>query len=348
MAMIRTRMGDGAVVQMDADEIKRDIENGVIDAAKKAKIDPLTDDEMKRLYGIVTDPRKFVSVEPGNEIILSYDSMPMKLNRVGIPVERPNLMKIFERGFGADMLECAYVHYSIKPIKVNLSEEVAFLTESLYGSIAPLLYGAMPNMGLYTKPDGPCENPSELLPKGKIKEAQEAQMEAAQYLHDDIMLVASAMYEAGSDGFNFDTTASTGDAEFYAVLTAVEDLKAKYPEIGIEVGMSGDFIFGFHGEVEWHGKRLAGLFPHKQIQLVQEAGASICGPVVNTNSNRSFAWNLARAITMTKAASLVSKIPIHANVGMGVGGVPMCVSTPIDCVSRSATAMAELGKADGL
>lgn len=348
MSMIRTRMGDGAVVQMDSEEIKRDIENGIADAAKKAKISPLTDDEVKRLYEIITDSRKFVSVEPGNELVLSYDSMPMKLNRVGIPVDRPNLMRVFERGFGADILECAYVHYSIKPIKVNLSEEVAFFAESLYGSIAPILYGAMPNMGLYTKPDGPCENAAELLPLGKIKEAQEAQMEAAHYLYEDIMLVASAMYEAGADGFNFDTTAATGDAEFYAVLTAVEKLKEKYPNIGIEVGMSGDFVFGFHGEVEYHGKRLAGMFPHQQVKIVEEAGASICGPVVNTNSNRSFAWNLARAVTMTKAASLAASNPIHANVGMGVGGVPMCVTTPIDCVSRASTVMAEIGKADGL
>lgn len=348
MAMIRTRMGDGSVVHMKPEEVRRDIENGVADAAKKARIDPLPEDDINRLYDMIADPRKVVSVEPGNELVLSYDSMPMKLQRVGIPVERPNLMKIFERGFGADMLECAYVHYSIKPLKVNLSEEVAFFTESLYGSIAPLVYGAMPNMGLYTKPDGPCDNASELLPLGKIKEAQEAQMEAAQYLHDDIMLVASAMYEAGADGFNFDTTASTGDAEFYAVLTAVEKLKAKYPAMGIEVGLSGDFIFGFHGEVEYKGKRLAGMFPHQQLKMVEEAGATICGPVVTTNSNRSFAWNLARAITMTKECSRVAQIPIHPNVGMGVGGVPMCVTTPMDCVSRSSSAMAEIAKADGL
>lgn len=89
MSKIRTRMGDGTVVQMDSEEIKRDIENGIADAAKKAKVSPLTDDEAKRIYEVIADPRKFVSVEPGNELVLSYDSMPMKLNRVGVPVDRP-------------------------------------------------------------------------------------------------------------------------------------------------------------------------------------------------------------------------------------------------------------------
>ena len=33
----------------------------------------------------------------------------------------------------------------------------------------PLFYGAMPNLGFYTKPDGPVDNWAVLLPEGKIK-----------------------------------------------------------------------------------------------------------------------------------------------------------------------------------
>ena len=40
--------------------------------------------------------------------------------------------------------------------------------------VAPVFYGAMPNLGLYTQPDGPVPNPAELLPQGKIKEVREA------------------------------------------------------------------------------------------------------------------------------------------------------------------------------
>jgi len=345
---ILTRLGDGTFISLTKDEVRREIEEGVENAADRAEIDPLTKEDIDRLYDIIVDPRKFVSVEPGNELILSYDGFPMKLTRVGIPIERPQILKVFERAFGSDTLEMAYVHYSIKPLKINLSEEVAFFAESLQGTIAPLMYGAMPNMSLYTKPDGPCENAAELLPLGKIKEAQEAQMEAAQYLEKDIMLVAGQMYEAGADGFDFDTTAAAGDAEFYAVLKAIERLKAKYPEMGIEVGMSGEFILGFHGSVEYAGTRLAGLYPHEQIKMVEKAGGTIFGAVINTNSSRSFPWNLARAITMCKACGEVANIPVHANVGMGVGGIPLTPVTPIDCVSRTSTAMAEIAKMDGL
>ena len=186
------------------------------------------------------------------------------------------------------------------------------------------------------------------MPQGKIKEAQEAQMMAAAMLLKDIGVLGSAMYEAGADGLDFDTTASGGDAEFYAVLHGIEKLRSKYPNMNIEVGMSGEFILGFHGELEYKGKRLAGMYPHAQAQAVAQAGGDVFGAVVNTNTRKSFPWNIARALTMCKYCAEVSPIPVHANVGMGVGGVPMQITPPIDCVSRASTAMAEIGKMDGL
>lgn len=348
MGQITTRMGDGSFINLSPDGIKKEIELGVQEASTKAKIPPLTNEEMERLYEIIASPRKFVSVERGNELILSYDSAPMKFTRLGIPIDRTAILQIYERALAADTLEMAYVHYSMKPIKINLSEEVAPLATALLNTTAPLMYGAMPNMGLYYQPDGPCGNAAELLPLGKISEAQAAQEEAASYLEQDIMLVASAMYEAGADGFDFDTTASAGDGEFYAVLNAIEKLKEKYPNMGVELGMSGEFVLGFHGELKYDGKRLAGMYPHDQIKVAEKAGATIFGPVVNTNSNKTFPWNLARAVTMSKACGEVANIPVHANVGMGVGGVPMTITTPTDCVSRASTAMAEIAKMDGL
>ncbi len=346
--MVLTRMGDGYFVEMTVDQIRKDIEEGVEIAAKKAKCPPLTGEDMDKLLGIICEPRKFVSVERGNELVLSYDSQPMKFTRLGLPIGMPQILQTYERAMMADTLEMAYVHYSFKSIKSILPEEQYAVAEALMVTTPALLYGAMPNMPMYTKPDGPCENAAELMPKGKIKEAQEAQMMAADMLIRDINVVGSAMYEAGADGMDFDTTAAGGDAEFYAVLHGVERLRAKYPDICIEVGMSGEFILGFHSELEYKGQRLAGMYPHDQARMVAAAGGDVFGAVVNTNTRRSFPWNLARALTMCKYCAEVSPIPVHANVGMGVGGVPMQITPPIDCVSRASTAMAEIGKLDGL
>ena len=90
------------------------------------------------------------------------------------------------------------------------------------------------------------------------------------------------------------------------------------------------------------------MWPHQQLKVVEKAGAHIFGPVVNTNTRRSTPWNLARAVTFVKAVTAEARIPVHANVGMGVGGVPMFELPPADVVTRCSAAMIMIGKADGL
>ena len=346
--MVITRMGDGSFVKMSKEEVKADVEAGVQDAVKRGKIDPLSADEIDYIVDICCRPQKFVSVQHGNELILSYDSGTLKITRLGIPIGMPQIMQIYERAFAADTLELAYVHYSFKPIKMIVPEEQYAVAETSLVTTAPLFYGAMPNLPLYTQPDGPCPNAAELLPAGKIAEARAAQEEAVEYAVKDMVFVSSGVYEAGADGIDFDTTAAAGDAEFQATLLACEQLRAKYPNMAIEIGMAGEFVLGFHGQLEYDGVRLAGLYPHKQVKMAEKAGASIFGAVVNTNSSRTFPWNLGRAVTFCKACVEAANIPVHANVGMGVGGVPLVMTPPIDCVSRASTAMAEVGKLDGL
>ena len=343
-----TRMGDGFFVEMTEAEVRKDIEDGMADAVKKAKCPPLSEDDLKRLMEIICDKRKFVSVERGNELVLTYDSQPLKFKRLGLSIDMPQILQTYERAMMADTLEMAYVHYSAKPVKTILPEESSVVADVLLNTTPALLYGFMPNIPMYTKPDGPCENAAELMPKGRIKEAQEAQMEAAGMLESDILMLGKAMNNAGTDGLDFDTTAAGGDAEFYACLRAIEKLRELYPDMSIEVGMAGEFIIGFHAEVEYKGERLAGMYPHDQCRMIAAAGGNVAGAVVNVNCSRSFPWNIARALTMCKYAVEVSPIPVHANVGMGVGGVPMQMTPPIDCVSRASTAMAEIAKLDGL
>jgi len=346
--LVTTRLGDGSLITLSEDEVRRDVEEGMQDAVTRGNIPGLGQDELERLVEICCIPRKFVSVQRGNELILTYDSGTLKFSRLGIPVERPQIMQIYERALMADTLEMAYVHYSFKPAKLIVPEEQYMVAETSLVTTAPLLYGAMPNLPLYTQPDGPCPNPAELLPLGKIDQAKAAQEEAVEYAIKDMVNVGTAMYEAGADGIDFDTTAAAGDSEFYATLKAAEILRERHPDMAIEIGMAGEFILGFHGDLEYDGVRLAGLYPHKQVKVAEKAGASIFGAVVNTKSNKSFPWNLGRAVTFCKACVEEASIPVHANVGMGVGSVPLLMTPPTDSVSRASTAMAEVGRLDGL
>lgn len=348
-----TRRGDGQRIEMTADELIRDFELGTQDAAERGKIRPLPKDDLDRLLDIFTNPNKFVSVEPGNEVVLTHDIGTLRLmgdqgnSGVGIPLSRLQGIQVHERAFAVDTMELGHIDYSFKPIKPVIAMEQQEYENALLTTIIPLFYGAMPNLGLYYSPDGPFGNPSDLLPKGKIKEALEAQEGAVEHATKDMIYIGEKLASIGCDGINFDTTGAAGDADFKATLQAVEHLKKK-TNLSVEVGMAGEFVLGMHGGLKYGEQRLAGLYCHQQVKLVEEAGADIFGPVVNTKPSKSMAWNLARAVTFVKACVEVSNIPIHVNMGMGVGGSPVFETPPIDSVSRASKAMVEIAKVDGL
>ena len=348
MGKILTRMGDGFLSEMTEGELQKDIEEGTRDAAERAGVPPLSADELKHLFDIYHSPVKFVSVEPGNEIVLSFDAGTLKLQRLGINTGRIHNIQIMERALGADTMEMGHIDYSYKAVKPIVGDEQQEFEQALLVSTLPLFYGAMPNLAIYSQPDGPVPNSAELLPLGKIAESRAAQEAAVELAVKDMVYVGSAMYESGADGINFDTTGAAGDPDFLATLRATKILKEKYPEMCIELGMAGEFILGMHGKLEFEGVRLAGLYPHEQVKLAQRAGVTIFGPTVNTNTSRSCAWNIARAITFIKPCVANATIPIHANMGMGVGGAPVVDNPPTDAISRASKAMVEIGRLDGL
>jgi len=348
MKKIQTRMGDGFRIEMTEAELMQDIEAGTEDAAERAKISPLGDAEIQHLFEIFERPDKIVGVETGKEVCMSYDGLASKIKRAHIIISKIQSLQIFERALGADTLELTHIDYSFKPVKPIVVFEKPILEQALLVTVAPLFYGAMPNLGLYSRPDGPCPNPADLLPLGKIEEAREAYLEAIEYAIQDMVYVGTEMYESGADGINFDTVGAAGDADFLAALKAVEILKQKYPDMGIEMGMAGEFVLGMHGGLTYDGVRLAGLYPHQAVKLAEKAGVTIFGPAVNIITNQSLPFNIARSVTFTKACSEVSNIPIHANLGMGVGGVPLSLTPPVDALSRASKAHVEICRLDGL
>jgi len=340
---IPTRMGDGSIARMTRSELRADIEDGVAQAVRRARVEPLAADEQEHLLDIYASPARFVGVDLGDEVVLSCDGTGMKTHAT-----RTQDMQSYEQWMGADLLELCPGDYSLKVVRTILPYEAQCLHDALLATIAPMQYGIMPNLGLYAKDDGPCENWSTLLPEGRIAEARAASEEAAEMAVSDAVRMADAMWEAGADAIDFDTTGASGDPEFWATLRATEIIREKYPEMGVQLGLAGEFVLGMHGELEFNGRRLAGMWPHDQVKVAAEAGATIFGPAVNVNTRRSVAWNVARAITLVKKCCEESPIPVHMNVGMGVGGVPMTPYPPIDAVSRVSRSLVELTRMDGL
>ncbi len=353
MSVVITRMGDGSIVEMSRDEVRRDVTEGSEAAAKKAKIPTLGENEVDYLVDMFCAPQRIWGVQYGHEAILTKDGGTNDLissrlsSGVSAPVGREAAVRLFERAFAFDSMEVGHIDYSVKPSKFIVSVEQEHMEVLQHTTILPLFYGFMPNLGLYYQPDGQYANPSDLLPLGKIEEARRTQEEALEACYNDIVWLCKKFTETGADAINYDTVASTGDAEFLAALRATEAISSG-TDMPVEVGMSAEMVLGFHGELEYHGTRLAGLWPHQQMKLVEQAGGAIFGPVVNTNTRKSCSWNVARAVTFVKACTADATIPIHPNVGLAVGGVPSFEVTPADMVSRASAAMIEIGKADGL
>jgi dimethylamine---corrinoid protein Co-methyltransferase len=350
---IVSRMGDGSTFMTTHDEIRQDVVAGSEAAAARAKIPALEENEYDYLVDMFACTSRVWGVERGNEAVLSKDGGTNTLISsrlscgVAAPIGREAAVRVMESAFGFDSMEVGHMDYSVKPSKFLVSLEQEHMELLLQNTILPLSYGFMPNLGLYYKPDGQFDNPSDLLPKGKIDEARQTQEEALEACLADVVWMSKQMASTGADGVNFDTVASTGDAEFLATLRACE-IVTEETGLPVQLSMASEMVLGFHGQVEYKGTRLAGRWPHQQLKLAEAAGASIFGPVVNNDTRKSCAWNVARAVTFVKACSEAATIPVHANVGGGVGGVPMCEVSPLDIVSRAAAAMIEIGKADGL
>lgn len=340
---ILTRLADGSAVRLTRSEIRAEIEDGTRVAAARGGAQELEAAELDHLLDIFASPSRFSAVDVGDEVVLSYDGTgtPQQGSRVDALVQ-------YEQCLGADTCELYHIDYSYKAVKTVVGAEQQAMKEARERVTVPVHYGAQPDLGRYSAPDGPCPNWSELLPALRIDEARGSQEAAVELAVDDMVYVAEALWEAGADGINFDTAGAAGDADFLATLLAVERLRAAHPGMGIMVGMSGELVLGVHGRLDYRGRRLAGLKPAGQLEVVQDAGATVFGPAVNVNVGRSVPWNVARALTLMKPCMAVAGIPVHPNVGMGVGGVPMNAFAPVDAVSRCSRACVDILRIDGL
>ena len=348
-----SRMGDGSIIKMTKEEIKSAIEDGTNDAADRGNIRALTDDEQEFLVDIYCDKSHHVSVEAGNEVVVTHDIGTIRIDGdqgnsgVGIPASRAIGILMHEKAFGTDTMELGHIDYSFKPVKPVIAQEQHTIETVNLLTTIPVLYGAMPNLGLYYYPDGPFPNPSERFQASDIPGARKAQEDACDHARRDMIWINKKLWDVGCEGVNFDTTAAAGDADFLATLEATEELK-KTTGMVVEMGMAAEFVLGLHGELEYKGHLLAGTFPHEQVKIAEKAGVDVFGPVVNTNTSRDLPWNCARAVTFVKACREAASIPIHPNMGMGVGGSPMFETPPSDMVTRASKAMVEIAKVDGI
>ena len=351
---ILSTMGDSSRYWTNKEKIIADIEDGTAEMADAAEVPVMTADDIEALTEIMCCPMRTVGVEYGKEVVFTEDACIQEFYSDngncgnGFDMGRLDASLAYERGLCMDSLELANTDYSVKAVKPLIANEAQAMEEINMLMTCPYFYGSMTNLGLYYAPDGPHGNPADLMREFKIDEAREAAENAAKQMADDIVYVSTAMMRAGSDGYNFDTVGSAGDADLYGSLIGIKELRKQFPDVYINMGMSSENILGIHGDLKFEGKQLAGIYPNEQVKLAESVGANSFGGVVNTNTSRSTAWNIARTVTLLKDCVKHANIPVHVNMGMGVGGVPMCECPPIDAVTRANKAAVELAHVDGI
>ena len=168
---ILTRMGDSSNVELTPDELRQEFVAGSEAAAVKAKIPTLTENEIDFLVDMFSAPTRLWGVQRGNEVVMTKDGCVNALNSsrvssgVTAPVNREVGVRLFESMLGFDSMEVSHNDYSVKPQRFLKALEQLHMEILQEVTIFPLLYGFMPNLGLYYRPDGSFENPSDLLPQ---------------------------------------------------------------------------------------------------------------------------------------------------------------------------------------
>ena len=341
---IQTRLGDGSLLRLTRSEMRADIEAGIEAAVKRAHVPPLTVDEADHLLDICASRARFSSVDLGSEVVLSIDGTGGQL-----VAGRQGDLLTFEQYLGADIVELYHMDYSFKAVKTVLPFERQTLKNAQQALTVPVQYGAMPDLGRYSRPDGPVANWSELLPLGRIAEARAAQEEAAEMAAHDIAFVAEGVWEAGADAHR---PGHVGRG------------RRRRPAGRAHRHPGDPRPLPRHGHRDGHGERDGPRHARRAGVAGRPARRPLAAPAgqagrgggrhrVRTRRQRQLDEVAAlepgpHADAVQAVLRGVATIPVHMNVGMGVGGVPMAVRAPVDAVSRAARACVDILKVDGL
>ena len=88
MSKIWTRMGDGSPVELTEAELRRDLEDGAADASDRGGVPTLNEEDFKYLEELFTRKDRFVGVDVGHEVVLTYDGAALKFKRHCLIEER--------------------------------------------------------------------------------------------------------------------------------------------------------------------------------------------------------------------------------------------------------------------
>ncbi|MEJ2097973.1 MAG: hypothetical protein P8Y38_12790, partial [Deltaproteobacteria bacterium] len=119
----------------------------------RGNIAPLHTEDQKRLFHIIADSSRMVSVRPGEEVIVTDDGCSMSFysgqdsGGIGVPMSRMQAVLTYERACGADTTSMGHSDYSFKPVKSVVSTEMNDYYAISMVSTAPFCTEPSPTWG---------------------------------------------------------------------------------------------------------------------------------------------------------------------------------------------------------
>jgi dimethylamine--corrinoid protein Co-methyltransferase len=190
-----TRLGDGSAVALTRGELRAELEDDTQAAAGRGKVPPPETHELELLLDIFASAARFSAVDIGDEVVVSFDGS-------GTPQQGSRLSALlqYEQCLAVDTCELYHMDCSYKAVKTVVGAEQQAMKEAQERLTIPVQYGAQPDLGRYSAPDGPCGNWSELLPQVRVDDARQAQEAAVALAVEDMVYVAGKLWAAGVQG----------------------------------------------------------------------------------------------------------------------------------------------------
>ncbi len=211
-------------------------------------------------------------------------------------------------------------------------------------TVAPLQYGVMPNLGLYSKPDGPVRQLERAAAAGPHRRGPRvAKKRPSRWPSSTWSTWPTRSDEAGADAIDWDTTGASGDPEFLAApqgrppSSARSTLTLASSSAWPASSCSACTASSSTRACAWPacGPKTSCCSPRRPAPPCSDRSSTStpARPAPGTSPGRS--RSSSRAWTWPT-------IPVHMNAGMGVGGVPMFVHPPADAVCRAAKSCVDI------
>ncbi len=318
MEGIPTRMGDGSLVRMTRAEIEADIHAGVEAGAKRAKVEPLGDDEIAHLADIFAQPR---TVQCGRHRRRGHPHVRRR--------RQPGRRLAHHR---PAELRADGLHRHGRALSPRLLVQADQAGPAVRaGDHAPDAVAAhhpgAPTAPCRTSGATPC--PTARSPTGRSCcrwAASTRPVRPRRRLWRPRSRTSSTLPRACTRPA---PTASTSTPRGRPATptswppSRPSSASARSTRTGVSrSAWRASSSSACTGELEYDGVRLAGLWPADQMRLAAKAGVSIFGPAVNVNTGKTVAWNVARTCTIVKPCMDAATDPGPPQRGDGRGRRP--------------------------